>query len=362
MMESKSNSTVYYDDNDNKMYEIHINNNVETIIRWNGVVKIGEEFRLNGKYHSINDEPAVMKQWVNYMGHYTNKTLEWWENGVLHRDNNPAVIKWENNCKILEMWYDHGILHRINGAAVTRWVNAVILSETWYKHGMLHRDNDEPAITKWDGFDVVKKEWWQENNRNRINNPAVIEYKNRVIIEEYWYRNNKLHNINDEPAIVWYRTYPKKNVEYWYINNEIHRDNDKPSCIVYGHDDIITQERWHRNNKLHRENGPAVINKSKCVREKCNHIGDEKCNTEERKYNYIEEKKWYNAGSLHNHNAPAYIKLCNNNMAISDWWENGNKLTISQIKEKYRNEMIPSITNNCDINIFDVIIDYLIWK
>lgn len=37
----------------------------------------------NGKYHSFNDEPAKI---------YPNGDKVWWEHGLIHRENGPAVI------------------------------------------------------------------------------------------------------------------------------------------------------------------------------------------------------------------------------------------------------------------------------
>ncbi len=42
-----------------------------------------EEWRLNGKLHRDNDEPAVIKH---------HGRFEWWYNDQRHRNNGPAII------------------------------------------------------------------------------------------------------------------------------------------------------------------------------------------------------------------------------------------------------------------------------
>jgi hypothetical protein len=54
------------------------------------------EFFYRGKFHSFNDQPAVI---------WTNGTKWWYQHGKLHRDNDqPAVIHVDG----LKLWYQHG--------------------------------------------------------------------------------------------------------------------------------------------------------------------------------------------------------------------------------------------------------------
>jgi hypothetical protein len=74
-----------------------------------------------GKYHSFNDQPALIWSGSKY----------WYQHGNLHRDNDqPAHIG------------SYG-------------------SKSWYQHGNLHRDNDQPVIINSDGT----KQWYQHGKR-----------------------------------------------------------------------------------------------------------------------------------------------------------------------------------------------------
>jgi hypothetical protein len=74
-------------------------------------------------------------------------TKEWYLNGVLHREDGPAVER-TNGTKI---WWLHGKYHREDGPAV-EWADG---SKDWYLHDKHHRE-DGPACEWADGT----KTWW----------------------------------------------------------------------------------------------------------------------------------------------------------------------------------------------------------
>lgn len=74
-------------------------------------------------------------------------TNSWFFDGLLHRDNAPA-IEYPDGAK---SWYQFGKLHRIGGPAH----EGATIHEQWYQCGAKHR-LDGPAVIKLDGT----KEWW----------------------------------------------------------------------------------------------------------------------------------------------------------------------------------------------------------
>lgn len=58
----------------------------------------------NGKLHSYNDEPALIK----------GNKKEWYKDGLLHRIGGPAITIDDN----IEAWYKDGLLHRDTGPAI----------------------------------------------------------------------------------------------------------------------------------------------------------------------------------------------------------------------------------------------------
>lgn len=60
----------------------------------------------------------------------------WYHNGVLHRDNGPAIEEIDGS----NTWYRHGLPHREDGPAFSSFY-----TKHWYQHGVLHR-LDGPAI------------------------------------------------------------------------------------------------------------------------------------------------------------------------------------------------------------------------
>jgi hypothetical protein len=77
-------------------------------------------------------------------------------------------------------WYLNGLLHREDGPAV-EWSNGY---KSWYLNGLLHRE-DGPAIEYTNGYKV----WYLNGQRHRQDGPAV-EYPNG---DKYWYLNGELH-------------------------------------------------------------------------------------------------------------------------------------------------------------------------
>ena len=61
----------------------------------------------------------------------------WYENGLLHREDGPAVI-YSNGHKF---WYKNGKLHREDGPAIVAWNG----SKQWWMNG---------------GYFFTKEEWW----------------------------------------------------------------------------------------------------------------------------------------------------------------------------------------------------------
>lgn len=66
----------------------------------------------------------------------------WYKDGLLHREDGPAVI--DNNGN--QFWFQYGKNHREDGPAV-KYVSG---NQYWFKWGKLHRE-DGPAVTNSNG-------------------------------------------------------------------------------------------------------------------------------------------------------------------------------------------------------------------
>lgn len=75
------------------------------------------------------------------------KTKHWYLNGILHREDGPA-IEWYDETK---EWCQNGLLHREDGPAIERYNG----DKEWFLNGKRHRE-DGPAIERYNGY----KEWW----------------------------------------------------------------------------------------------------------------------------------------------------------------------------------------------------------
>ena len=76
----------------------------------------------------------------------TNGDQIWYKNGVIHREDGPAVITDGGGYH----WMQNGEYHRESGPAIEDDE-----TKSWYIHGKLHRE-DGPAVVDSDG----NEEWW----------------------------------------------------------------------------------------------------------------------------------------------------------------------------------------------------------
>jgi len=97
---------------------------------------------------------------IEYTVKVNDNCTEWFLNGVLHRENGPAV-EWLNGDK---SWYKEGELHRDDGPAC----ESVNGSKYWYKEGKRHR-LDGPACESVNGFKFwyIEGEMYTEENFNK---------------------------------------------------------------------------------------------------------------------------------------------------------------------------------------------------
>ena len=85
--------------------------------------------------------------------------LEYYKDGVLHREDGPAVI-YDNG---INYWYKFGKIHREDGPAVD-WTNG---EYSWYRNGLYHRE-DGPAIV-WD----EECSWYVNGVKSTTNRPFL---------------------------------------------------------------------------------------------------------------------------------------------------------------------------------------------
>jgi len=95
---------------------------------------------------------------------YPSGNKEWRLNGLLHREDGPAV-EWAGGTKT---WYLNGLRHRENGPAV-EYANG---NKEWWLNGLRHRE-DGPAVEWYSGH----KEWWLNDKEYY----SELDYKRELI-------------------------------------------------------------------------------------------------------------------------------------------------------------------------------------
>ena len=124
---------------------------------------------------------------------YTTYSLD--EQGkIRHRtDGQPAVIGIEHGSTVVSFmeWYENGLLHR-------DWdLPAHIGSKgdkVWFKHGLIHRDSNQPAVVDPDG----SCEFYVDGLRHNETGPAVVNTDGC----QYWYLHGELARKDGGPTHI----------------------------------------------------------------------------------------------------------------------------------------------------------------
>ena len=181
-------------------------------------------FNEEGLLHR-DDGPAVINP---------NGDKSWWENGKLHRTDGPAV-EWSTGEK---WWYLHGKIHRTDGPAF-EWANG---DKSWFQNGERHRD-DGPAVILSDGTKLYFLDG-KEISETTFFNTCIITDKDGTI--QYFNKKGELH-CEHGPAIKY-----ANGDKFWYSHGKLHRQ-DGPA-IEYA----TGEKHWFLNDKRHRLSGPAA--------------------------------------------------------------------------------------------------------
>lgn len=119
-----------------------------------------------------------------------NGTVEWYQDGLLHRDNDkPAVINADG-------------------------------TKAHYQKGLIHRDGDKPAVIGGNGL----LEYRRFGHLHREDGPARVEGEGGC---EAWYWRGKLHR-EDGPAVVW----PSGHGDWWLEGTRYKTKEDWEVALV----------------------------------------------------------------------------------------------------------------------------------
>lgn len=282
---------------------------------------------------------------VKTVNSYTGNT-EWKVDGVLHRDDGPALIGRNGD----QFWYQNGVIHRNKGpAAITKH------GKIWAANGERHR-LDGPAVEWTNGG----TEWWVGNERIPVNSQEDFETwleldaKSKELprqdvlnLEKFksfveatkekgtpdhispngirtWKRKGMYHRL-DGPAIQ-----HKDGTEYWYVNGMHHR-LDGPAIRLKMGDGLVDQ--WYVNNQRHRDGGPAIVwpdGSEEWYQNDLNHRIGGPAVTYVSTYGSKDGRKvWYVDGAIHRLDGPA-VEWDN---GVKSWYFNGELVPVNSQNE-----------------------------
>ncbi len=186
------------------------------------------------KYRDIYGNVKEKSVEVYYSNTGRIMAMYFYENKKKHRENGPAVVKFNTSKQVLyEGYYQNGLFHRLDGPAEI-WYSGTgkIIQEKYYLNGIFHR----------------------------IDGPAIYFFDWSTMTERYtWYKNGRIHR-DDGPAE--YKVHTDTGVlmsEVYYKNGIQTRDNGLPAVTKRYKNGTLNKVVYELNGKKHRENGPAVI-------------------------------------------------------------------------------------------------------
>jgi hypothetical protein len=264
------------------------------------------EWRVDGVLHR-EDGPAV--QYIDEGNLIKNF---YYKDGRLHRENSMPAIEYiyvhcigDNTFHNLDKYYMyHGVLNNLSGPAISLENGKI---ELYYINGVPYIKSVFYSVQKALSSNTASKDDTQELTEDEFNaRPKKTVLKDGTI---EWKVNGKLHR--EDGAAIEYSNGDKS----WFINGELHRE-DGPA-VEYSNGD----KSWFINGKLHREGGPASADASgyKAWFIKGQYHREDGPAVE----NVNGYKAWYINGKLHREDGPA-IEYAN---GTREWYIDGTKLT-----------------------------------
>lgn len=118
---------------------------------------------------------------------------------TINRDNGPAIINtWDTGELHSLTWYTNGKKYNKNPnepTIITFYDTGVIKTKQWCminSSGIIHREN-APAYIKYDeNGNEIEKWWLHEGLLSNFKGPAKIIYNNEMVKEEYFINNEKI--------------------------------------------------------------------------------------------------------------------------------------------------------------------------
>lgn len=157
---------------------------------------------INGKQSNWIQKWSWTWSWTLFeIGHFLNNYQGWsncniiYKQGIIQKDNNKIYIV-KDNTGYLVIWSKENRIHRKYGPAVVKYINTPlgidIVRQEWYMDGVLHRDNG-PAIKLFNN-QICQEHWYQQGLLHREDEPAII-YKNQYnrILESFYYYEGQAH-------------------------------------------------------------------------------------------------------------------------------------------------------------------------
>lgn len=167
---------------------------------------------------------------------YSPKPIEQEEKGIIPFSSSIDIeVKLTDNDQLIIKHYQNGVLHRDDGPAVIAFRNVD-------PNSIKGKDTD--FLLNWKATPRVEK-WYKNGVLHRQDGPAYLFIENGVITRA------RLMSFGDFPP-AWVRV---QDTEGWFLNGIEDRLDGGPTFTNYA----LREQRWVKNGQYHRIGGPALI-------------------------------------------------------------------------------------------------------
>jgi hypothetical protein len=128
-------------------------------------------------------------------------------------------------------------------STVTYYPSGQISERYWYDNGVLHSENDKPAYKGYFGSGKLSTEnWYRKGELHRIDGPATINYSlSGHLFETVWFYFGYMHNENGPACTKYGRYYTdddatthRKEVCKWYLMGEHIGESGHAELVSFG--------------------------------------------------------------------------------------------------------------------------------
>ena len=199
----------------------------------------------NGVFVSIEGSPNS----IIFHHNQTPKYAVWLDDeGQIHRENGPAIIKYDDDYHILmELWVIHGtfpIFEDDRSQIICYDSHGKVYEHVWCAQTLITLNNLQSNDSIWSFI----------RTHHDVHHAIIRYYVDGSILDKYWFVLGAIHNnIVGAPAHIVYRKNGEISIAQWYHHGVMYREGNLPASVEYGRSGNIKRELFYRRGQISQE-------------------------------------------------------------------------------------------------------------